>query len=301
MNQSPHKRPDIACFGEILWDSTPRGLFLGGAPFNVAYHLSKLKRNPLLISSVGNDDLGKLAIQKAKGAKIDTACIQVNDEAPTGITDIKIDDNRDATYDIRKPAAWDQINWLEPIQTKIKSCKTLVFGTLAARSETSKNTLFKILDTYDGLTVCDVNLRKPFHSIEFVLAIASRAEVIKLNTDELHQLLQDEEHSLSLEKALSQLMDLTKASMLFVTRGKDSAIFFDGNRLIFASPPSKLEADGDTIGAGDAFTAAIVNDLISDTDIDQCLRNGVNLGSYVATQSGAQPDYAVEDVLSSNN
>ena len=52
---------DFISFGEILFDVFPDKATLGGAPLNVAGHLTKLGLNGAILSAVGNDELGKRA------------------------------------------------------------------------------------------------------------------------------------------------------------------------------------------------------------------------------------------------
>ncbi|MDQ8204646.1 carbohydrate kinase [Pelagicoccus sp. SDUM812003] len=297
MNQTPPKQqPQVACFGEILWDSMPHGLFIGGAPYNVAYHLARLDQPTLLVSAVGSDELGKLALEKAKDSGVDVSCIQISDIYPTGIADIFINQDNDADYDIRKPAAWDFVELTQLVEEKVANCTALVFGTLASRSSVTRATLFSLLEGFKGLTVCDVNLRKPYDDRDLVLSIASKAQVVKLNEDELYTLSQLNSDTTSLEQALNTFKDLVGAQMIFLTRGKDPAVYFDGTRMIFASPPDRGDV-ADTVGAGDAFTAAIIQSMLYQNDVETSLDRGVRLGAYVATQHGAQPIYEPEAAM----
>ncbi|MGK0240297.1 MAG: fructokinase [Candidatus Pelagisphaera sp.] len=290
MNTSEQNQPTVACFGEILWDSMPQGLFLGGAPLNVAYHLTRLEQPSLMISSVGRDELGYQAIQKAEAYGIDISCIQISETFPTGISEVTLDDSKNAVYHIRQPAAWDSLSYTELLKDKLIQCPAFVFGTLASRSAVSRNTLFKILDTYQGLTLCDVNLRKPHEDRDSALKIARKAQVVKLNEDELHALSGTDRSTSTLEEALVRFRNLVNPSMIFVTRGGKTAVYFDGSRTIYASPPKHLKIV-DTVGAGDAFTAALIQGLLRDIKIEDCLENAVRLGSLVAAKHGAQPEY----------
>jgi len=284
---SPHS---VACYGEILWDATPHGLFLGGAPFNVAYHLTRLGQPSLVISAIGRDELGRQAIRKAEAYEMDISCIQIRDTMPTGISDITIDESGDATYDIRQPAAWDNISYSELLSEKLLHCPALVYGTLSSRASGSRGTLRQILKDYQGLTVCDINLRKPHDKLDLVLDLARKAQIIKLNEDELYTLCDAKRSSLSFEEALVELKKRTSASMIFVTRGGEPAVYFDGDRTVYANPP-KTGKVVDTIGAGDAFTAALVFNLLKNVEMENCLEIAVRLGSFVASKHGAQPDY----------
>ena len=56
---------EVLCVGEVLWDALPEGLFLGGAPFNVACHLRAAGITASLVSRIGDDRLGDEAMRRA--------------------------------------------------------------------------------------------------------------------------------------------------------------------------------------------------------------------------------------------
>lgn len=290
-------QPTVACFGETIWDSMPHGLFIGGAPYNVAYHLSRLGVQSLLVSAVGSDELGKLAIEKAQESGIDISCFQISDTLKTGISDIKIDERGNATYRIRKPAAWDDIQISRLLIDKVAHCQAIVYGTLAARATVTRATLEELLNGFKGLKICDLNLRKSGDDQQTAIQLAQRSDVLKLNEDELFIMAGQEAGDASLESAMGRVHERTKASMLFVTRAAKPAAFYDGERTLFASPPN-LGPVVDTVGAGDAFTAAIVRGLLRSSSVEECLDDGVRLGSFIATKQGAQPRYDPSEALS---
>ena len=50
-----HSQHTVVIFGEVLFDDFPDGAVLGGAPFNVAWHLQAFGLHPVVISRTGND------------------------------------------------------------------------------------------------------------------------------------------------------------------------------------------------------------------------------------------------------
>lgn len=289
--KTPETAP-IACFGEILWDALEHGLFLGGAPTNVAYHTARLGHPSLLISAIGNDELGRQAMRRIEDAKVDVSCVQISNALPTGVADIFLDRNKDADYHIQSPSAWDEIEYTQLTQEKLADCAAIVFGSLACRSETSRTTLETLLASFTGLKACDINVRKPWTDRTFLLRIAKQANILKLNEEELFHLSDTAHTSDNTEKALQRLSERCNCKMIAVTRGGAPAIYYDGETTLYYETETNQEVV-DTIGAGDAFTAGFVTAMTECLPAGEALRRGIKMGGIVASRSGAQPDYSI--------
>jgi fructokinase len=74
-----------------------------------------------------------------------------------------------------------------------------------------------------------------------------------------------------------------------VTRGSGGAILWRESSWT-AHPGYNVEVK-DTVGAGDAFLAALLNALLDGLDDETALNQASRLGAYVATRSGATPAY----------
>lgn len=284
----------VACFGEVLWDHLEQGLLLGGAPLNVAYHLMKLGCQSSIISAVGRDILGQLTLQRLKRSGLDVSCIDIIEEHPTGIADTKIDERGDATFEIRNPAAWDFIEPSQIVNETIESCVAIVYGSLSVRNSHNRKLLSGILSSFDGLKICDINLR-PGYDIETVMEMATQADVLKVNESELFTLEAYFRDKSNLLDAANFLREKLMLRTLCVTRAEKPAALFDDARAIFATPPEM--ATKDTIGAGDAFTSCLTEGLLRGLPTETILERAVVLGSFVASQSGAQPDYDPDEVF----
>jgi fructokinase len=285
-------RPPVVCFGELLWDSLPQGLFLGGAPFNVACHLARLGHHAVLLSAVGKDFLGDEAIRRANNAGVDTQAIERSKDLPTGCVQAELDASGNARYQILEPVAWDRIDLDGDALDLARSASALVYGSLAARSGVNRVTL----DTLHGmdipLKIIDVNLRPPFDDVGRVLALARQADVIKLNEDELGVLTGTHADRHELNDALKLLEEMTHVHRICVTRGEHGAVWWNRGQSIQASAPSVTVKD--TVGSGDAFMAGLVHALLKrgkapleQADLDYACR----LGALVASRDGANPDY----------
>ncbi|HEY0947455.1 MAG TPA: PfkB family carbohydrate kinase, partial [Opitutaceae bacterium] len=179
-------RPIVLCFGEILWDFLPDGLFPGGAPFNVAYHLHQHGIDTRLVSAVGRDVLGDELLRRLGQWGLSTGLVTRDHALPTGIVRANISPKGDATYEIVTRVAWDEIFITEDAVHAAAPARAVVFGSLAQRSPFNRNSLERLLDALpdDALRVFDVNLRPPHDDLVLVRDLATRATVLKLNAAE---------------------------------------------------------------------------------------------------------------------
>src|SRR5262245_29238133 len=128
---------EVLCVGELLWDSLPAGLFLGGAPFNVACHLRAAGIPASIVSCVGKDWLGEEAMRRAANYGVAVDLVQVDTRRPTGLVTATIDAAGNPTYDIVDDVAWDAIEPGDALPFRAATASAIVFGTLAQRHRTS--------------------------------------------------------------------------------------------------------------------------------------------------------------------
>ncbi len=139
-------KKQITCFGEILWDVLPTGKVVGGAPMNVAIRLQSLGMDTQIISKIGEDGLGAELENIFEQKEIDINLIQKDIKYSTGKVLVHIDNQGKASYDIVYPSAWDYIQLNAENKKAVQNSSVFVFGSLACRSEVSKNTLFELLE-----------------------------------------------------------------------------------------------------------------------------------------------------------
>lgn len=281
----------ILAFGEILWDSLPRGLFPGGAPFNVAAHLAHLNSaQPVaIVSAVGSDFLGRELRRRAEHLGIDTRCLATIDSHPTGIVEASLDSEGRPRYTIVEDVAWDHIPATPEVTAAVAGAPALVFGTLASRNPENRSLLIELLRRTRGLRVYDVNLRPPHTPPATVAALLPYADLIKLNHEELATLTGWEDARSDVPAGIRMLLQRIPARDVCVTCGPNGAwLHRNGNDYFAAAPRVNVR---DTIGAGDAFTAALVNGLTAhpSADSEDVLATAVAHGSFVAGEDGAIP------------
>lgn len=289
---------DYYAFGETLWDCLPTGRHAGGAPFNVAAHLAQLEASASLISAVGQDALGDEIVQIAQDKGIDTQFVhRAQAGLATGTVQVTLDAQGNAAYEIVAPVAWDEIAVTPEAEQAVAQSRALVFGSLAMRLPHNQAQLGRLLEITGPIKFFDVNLRAPFGDPARVLSLAKRADVVKLNDDELGLLAgwietgdaaQPTPQSLeALADACAVLARATETARICVTRGAQGAVLWDRGVLVSASaPPVEVR---DTVGAGDAFMAGLMLGMTRGGNAQSVLENACRLGAFVASQSGATP------------
>lgn len=284
----------ILCFGEILWDFLPEGLFPGGAPFNVAYHLHRQGADVQLLSGIGRDLLGDELLRRLRHWKIDTDTIERHQGLPTGYVIATLSERGDASYEIAPSVAWDQILVGEDALRAAVKADALIFGSLAQRSAFNRAALERLLAVIptQAWRVFDVNLRPPHDDLELVREIAAATTLLKLNAEEAARLTtgaaqetpgQEEDHARALAES-------TQCPIVCITAGSRGAGLLRAGTWHWE--PGRDVSVVDTVGAGDSFLAALVTHLLPGRLSDrECLERACRVGEWVASQRGATPSY----------
>lgn len=286
--------PKIVCFGEILWDNLPAGRTAGGAPMNVAYHLNRTGAESQLISRVGDDKAGTELIEFSRQKGLPTKLLQIDPDYPTGEVVAKVTGNHEVVYDILPDAAWDFIASSPEILALAAQADAFVFGSLAARNLKSRETLLEILDTAK-FKVLDINLRAPHYSKETSALLLSKADMLKLNNDELAIFSEWFcDGSSNEKKTISHLQQKFQLKDIIVTKGGDGASYYDGESSYSGKAYPVTVAD--TIGAGDSFLAAFLYKKLTKAPISETLDYALATGAFIASQPGGCPDYTLADL-----
>ena len=279
-------KSEILCVGEVLWDSLPAGLFLGGSPFNVACHLRAAGLPVSMVSRVGSDQLGDEVIRRATRYGIGTDLIQVDELLPTGFVRVTVDHSGDSTFDILGPAAWDAIAPDDALLERATDARAIIYGSLAQRNVVTRRTMEKLWVT-DALMVYDVNLRPPHTDRDIVRRSLERADVVKVNHHEMITLGQWFDLPSSGQPAASALADKFDCAIVCLTRGRDGAgMWRDG---AWTDHPGFEVEVRDTVGAGDAFLAVLLAGIFAGTESRALLTNANLIGAFMVTQAGAVP------------
>lgn len=285
--------PHILCFGEVLWDSLPAGLFPGGAPLNVAYHLRMLGLAPIVVSAVGRDRLGEEMRRRFDVWGLDARGVRVDPTRETGLSRVALVDGS-PRYEIVEGVAWDEIEASPEILELARSSVAIVFGSLAQRSPTNRTQLRTLLAANPAaLKVFDVNLRRPFDSSAIVWSLASAADLVKLNVDELAALLGETLSPADFEIAVRRFARRAGVDQVCLTAGALGAGLLLEDR--WAWRPSRPVAVRDSVGAGDAFLAALLFGRLRRAESPAAtLRRACRLARVVVSRDGATPAYGVD-------
>lgn len=283
----------ILCIGEILWDALPGGLYLGGAPLNVCYHLNRQGIRAVIASRIGNDRLGKEALRRIKQKNIPHEYIQDDPDAETGFVEVTIGEDGEPAYDIVKPVAWDFIEKSPELEGLSDTCWAIVFGTLAQRSETTRNTI-QALWSGSALNILDLNLRPPYDDEKVVHDSLRVADIVKMNEDELSRLKEWFSLPGNDREAVERLCDRFDCSLVCITKGAEGAMMYKEN--LWHEHSGYPVETKDTVGAGDAFFAAFIAGLRREMKGKELLAFANAAGSLVAQNDGATPEYAISDI-----
>jgi fructokinase len=275
----------------MLWDMLPGGKQLGGAPANFAYISSLFGAHAVVLSRVGDDELGREAQVQCHRVKLDITHVQTDSYRPTGMVKVSLDGQGIPTFTILTEVAWDYLEWNDDLRSVAAQADVICFGSLAQRSEISRDTIQKFVRAAreSCLRIFDVNLRQSFFTPTILKTGFALATVAKLNDVELPLVLRavglpvtGEEFTdvkAILEGFGLQLVCLTRGDKGSLLVSKDGASEHPGFRVRVA----------DTVGAGDAFTAAMAHKLNCGSALDEINEFANRIASWVASQPGAMP------------
>lgn len=285
------KKPVVIGIGELLWDMLPGGKRAGGAPINFVYHATRLGAEGYAVSAVGNDALGDeilLELEK-NGIKY---CIERTDY-PTGYVQVTLN-NGIPSYEIVEDVAWDHLKASPEAIKLVEKADAVCFGTLALRSPESKKAVETLLAhaPADALCFFDVNLRGTYYSRPLIEELLSKANIFKINDEEIEVLKKLFDLSGSTDEICREFIRRFHLKYMIFTAGeKDSAIYTAAEKSYLPTPQVKV---ADTVGAGDSFSGAFVYNILAGKTLAQAHAAAVKTAAFVSTKSGAWPLYEKE-------
>jgi fructokinase len=296
-----NKPLDVVAIGEVLWDIIGAEKHLGGAPFNFAAHCHRLGTRSAIVSRVGQDELGDEILAQAWKLEMDTSLIQRDTEHPTGQVHVTLDPDGQPKFDICTGVAYDYLAADPQALARIRVADVVYFGTLAQRHPVTRQSISALLeatplrqpfdkaqDTAQALIVCDLNLRPPHYSVEVVRGSLSRCHLLKLNDDELRTVRRMlEQDDLDEDAFLLHLLEAYDLRLVCVTLGARGCILRTCQERAIA--PGYACQVVDTVGSGDAFTAALIVKFLAGWPLAEVADFANLVGAYVATQRGATP------------
>lgn len=285
--------PSILSYGEVLWDIFPDGPRFGGAPANFACHAARLGAKVSILSALGIDARGDGALAILRRFGVDTSLVQRTSDAATGAVSVLLDKDGKPTFRIEPGAAWDRIDLTPEAKAAAPRAGAIYFGTLSQRSAVSRETLRHLLTAAKSRgtrRVFDVNLRSPFHDPKLVADSIRLASVLKLSSDEIEGVAQATKIPVSIDPVttLRALRERHGLELIAMTCGADGAVLVSAHETI--RQPGIPTIVRDTVGAGDAFTAALTVGLLRGHPLARIARDACELAAATCAHAGALPE-----------
>ena len=280
----------IVGLGEILWDVFPERKVLGGAPANFAYHISQFGFQGHAVSAIGKDLLGKEILASLEKKQLNYLIEQT--DFPTGEVKVKLDNWGVPQYEICEGVAWDNIPFTPAMENLANQTQVVCFGSLAQRHEVSRNTIHAFLDTMpkDSLKIFDINLRLNYYTKEIVENSLEKADILKINDEEVVKIAQLFGWNAAEKEICKQLLEKYQLDILILTKGTEGSWVLTPKEESFLPTPKITIAD--TVGAGDSFTAAFIASHLHGRCLVASHQLAVEVSAYVCQQHGAMPRLA---------
>ncbi len=283
-------RPVVVGAGEALWDVLPDGDHFGGAPANVALHAAALGAEAWLVSAVGRDERGDAALARLDAAGVERSTVAQLVDHSTGVVRVSLDAAGHPVYEIAAESAWDYVPWSAAVQQAAERADAIAFGSLAQRGSVSRATIRRAVATTrdSSWRLFDVNLRQAYYDAGVLTASLELANAVKLNEAELPVVAQlCGMLTAPPPDQLRALCDRFGLKLAALTRGACGALLVTPDEVCESAAPATVVAD--TVGAGDAFTAALLIGVLAGRSLDEVSRRANAVASYVCSQPGATP------------
>jgi fructokinase len=292
---------DIVCFGELLWDMLPSGKVVGGAPFNISNRARALGLEAIVVTSVGNDPLGDELVNIVQTMGNSIKYIQRHETLPTSTVEITVGEGGEPHYTIVHPVAWDDVKLRPELIELVRNAPVFIYSSLGLRDSRSRNVLFELLK-YAQLKVCDINLREGNFTKDTIIHMMKNADVLRMNEYELTMAAQWLGLEIdSFEDGIRKLAAHFDYQCVIATLGSEGAMSYrDGQ--FYRQPVFKV-AVKDTVGAGDAFLASYITQMLKGTSEAAALRFACAVGALTASKNGGTPHITpeeIDDMLSSD-
>lgn len=277
----------IIGIGEVVWDCFPEGKRLGGAPINFCFFAKELGADSYPVTAIGEDELGDETIAVLKKTGLNLRHVSRN-SLPTGKVLVSLNEAGIPQYNIVENVAWDEIECSRATMEFVSDADVVCWGSLAQRSEKSRTSILKFIDTVPNtsLKVFDINIRQHFYSTDLIVESLQKANVLKLNEDELPLLISLLSLSTDFVEAIAELISRFSLKYVIFTQGAVGSGIYDASGKVSSIDTPKVEV-ADTVGAGDSFTATFVVNMLRGESVEESHRRAVNVSAYTCTQRGA--------------
>lgn len=288
----------IVAFGEVVWDILPDGKVLGGTPSNMAFRCNSFGESGFLLSRVGNDELGREALNRLEELGISVYDVQIDSEFPTGTVNIEFDEKNEPIYKVTPDVAFDHIEFSTEALKLARKADCLFYGLLPQRFGISKNTIRELIkESPASLKFFDLKLFQHFFNLEVIDNLLRSSNIVRIKEKEIDFLTE----KLDLQKGDissfgKQLVEKYKIDLVIITRGQNGVFAWHKKEGEFSDSGYKLEMK-DNIGSGMAFAAGFLHYYLNGKNIQEALNFGNAAGALNATRMGATSFFDKKDVL----
>ena len=284
-----NKKPVVVGIGELLWDLLPTGKTAGGAPINFVYHASRLGAEGYAISAIGDDDNGRDILSELDKYKIQYLIEKL--PYPTGTVHVDIEDDGIPHYTITERVAWDHMSPTSDAVDLAERADAICFGALGQRCQQSRETIQAILSFApdSAYRLFDINLRQHYYNKVLIEESLYLANVLKMNDDEMSELKNLFGLKGTEEEVANWFMENYNLRMVVLTAGADYSTVYTPDEVSTLATP-KVDVV-DTVGAGDAFSAALVMSLLKGQTLREAHECDVKISAFVCSHKGAWPVY----------
>ncbi len=284
----------VLVFGEVLYDTFPDRKYLGGAPFNYAYHLHHMGIPTRLISKVGGDKPGQDILERLQKIGFPIDGVQLDIIHLTGEVEVNLDAPGGPEYNILPDRAYDYIDYDPYIESLISQEISLVyFGTLAQRHSASAETLKKIFQVLASRStfMMDINLRYPYFTSEVLQSSLQQCDILKINSAEVAAIKESLNLTVSLSDLPRYIIDTYQVGFVCVTKGEEGSDLYEaGSRLSFHCPGLPPEKIVDTVGSGDAFSAMMTACYLAGFPRQSQIEKATEFASRICEIPGPLPE-----------
>jgi fructokinase len=291
-------RKKIVAFGEVVWDILPDGKVLGGTPSNLAFRCNSFGEEGHLLSRVGDDELGQLALNRLKELGISVNNVQIDYEFPTGTVNITFDENQEPVFDVTPDVAFDHIEFSTEALKLVRDAHCLFFGLLPQRIGISKNTIRELIkESASSIKFFDLKLFQHFFNVMVVENLLQSSHIVRIKEKEIGFL--SEKLNLergNLEKFGEQLVKKYNLDLVLITQGFNGVFAFHKEKGAFSDPGYIIEMK-DNVGSGMAFSAGFLHFYLQGSSLQEALNFGNAAGALNATKVGATSFFKKSEVL----
>ncbi len=250
----------------------------GGKGCNQAIAISRLGGKVNFISKLGNDDYGKLALDKLRKDNIDISNIIISNKHKTGVAGIHVDRNTGKNAITVVRGAPSSLT-IQEIDTNLIKQSKILLTQLEIPIEVTLHCLrvakeFGLINILNPAPACELS-SDFFKLIDYFTPNETEAEFytgVKINNKD------------DAKVSAKKLIDMGIKKVI-ITLGEKGLFYSDGKEEIYLEATSDKAVD--TTGAGDAFNGGFSFALLKEKKIKECLEIANKVAGFSTTKLGA--------------